>query len=161
MWVFLWELSPPAEDMQVLEAVISIGPLPGHMYENIWQHDHPGCPVLLYVTHLTEKKRPYKVTQQGNHSSWQVIKNPPNSQDGGCIWRSTIFEMTKEMVKKLCLRMQFTRLTSVLLHPSLSFLDLAQMLSLLGSHVSLHCYSRFSTFPVCFHSRDCFCWCWF
>lgn len=48
--------------MQVLEAVISIGPLPGHMYGNIWQQDHPCCPVLVYVTHLAKKERPYEAT---------------------------------------------------------------------------------------------------
>lgn len=60
--VFLWELSPTAEGMQVLEAVISIGPLPGHMYVSILQQDHPCCPVLVYITYLAEKKRPYKAT---------------------------------------------------------------------------------------------------
>lgn len=62
MWFSLWELSPPAEGMQVLEAVISVGPLPGHMDVSILQRSHPCCPVLVYTTYLAEKKRPYKAT---------------------------------------------------------------------------------------------------
>lgn len=46
----------------MLEDVISIGPLPGHMYVSILLQDYLCCPVLVYVTHLAEKKRSYKAT---------------------------------------------------------------------------------------------------
>lgn len=46
--------------MQVLEALISIGPLPGHMDVSILQQDYHRGPVLVFVTQFAEKKRSYK-----------------------------------------------------------------------------------------------------
>lgn len=60
-----------------------------------------------------------------------------------------------------CLHMLFSLLTKSSASPLLTFQELAQMLSLLGSHlwIPLHPYSTLGIFPVCFHGRHCLCRC--
>lgn len=87
----------------------------------ILRRDYPCCPVLVYVTHLAAKKRPYQAT------AGQIFllagQGLVSSQDGGFMQRSTIPEMPKSSASSL-----------------LSFQDVAQRLSLLGSHlwIALH-----------------------
>lgn len=72
--------------------------------------------MLVYVTHLAAKKRPYQAT------AGQIFllagQGLVSSQDGGFMQRSTIPEMPKSSASSL-----------------LSFQDVAQRLSLLGSHL--------------------------
>lgn len=148
MWFSLWELSPPAEGMQVLEAVISIGPLPGHMDVSILQQSHPCCPVLVYTTYLAEKKRPYKATAG---QLFLLTGKEPSPNPHSRPWQVRVgFSLRWWVYTKIshlwwgrygqavsCLHMLFTLLTKSSALSLLSFQDLAQMLSL-GHHLESH-----------------------
>lgn len=85
LWISFWERSPPAEGVQVLDAVISLGPLPGHM-------PFIFCSRIIPVVLFSSRGKPCKDSAGQSVPLTGGAPSPDRLQATYLSWQRTIYQ---------------------------------------------------------------------